>query len=383
MKIGVIGIGKLGLSFALLCEKKGFDVIGSDISEDYINLIKTKKINVSEPGINELIKNYENFEVTTDNLKVINDSDITFIFVQTPSLSNGEYDHSNIESIIDEIKNNINNYNLFGKTIVVGCTTMPNYCETVQDRLHDFGISVLYNPEFIAQGEILNGLEFADMVLIGGNNEDSIKKIKEVYVKIMSHEPVFNVMSLTSSEITKISINCFLTTKISFANMIGQICEKTGVGYEVDKILKSIGDDSRIGNKYLKFGFGFGGPCLPRDNRALGSHMEKIKIENNIPFQIDRFNISHQNFITDMIISKNKNLLPFIFDNISYKKNTNIITESQQLKVIHQLLDLGYKVHISDNSEILQKIKNDLIESYGNLISFGDSESINGFKVQF
>jgi nucleotide sugar dehydrogenase len=384
MKIGVIGIGKLGICFSLLLEKNGFEVIGSDSNTEYTDKIISKKISTSEPSLKSLIDEYKNLSITNDNLELIKKSDVIFTFVQTPSLPDGSYDHSNIEDILFQFNSLYNQgVDLFNKIFVIGCTTMPNYVNSVEDRLKKYGMHVCYNPEFIAQGEIIKGLEFADMVLIGSSSEYASKKLVEIYKKIMRIEPTFNIMSNSAAEITKISINCFLTTKISFANMIGEISNKSGVGNETDVILKAIGDDSRIGNKYLKFGYGFGGPCLPRDNRALGKHMEKIQLKINLPYEVDNFNNYHTDFLYENLIdqSSDKNI-PFIFDSVSYKKGVDIITESQQLKLAIKLLENGYKVIIIDNEQILAMIKDGLRKFNDNVILTTEN-NISGIKVIF
>ena len=382
-EIGVIGIGKLGLSFAFLLEKSGYNVHGSDISQEYNDKINNKTLFSFEPRINELLAKSENLKSSCDNLSVIEKSEIIFTFVQTPSNDDGGYDHSNIEDIINCFIMSYNNgVNLTDKIFVIGCTTMPNYVDTVYERLKEYGIHVCYNPEFIAQGEIIKGLELADMVLIGSSSDYATEKIKTIYKKIMLIEPKFNIMSNTAAEITKISINCFLTTKISFANMIGEVCLKSNIGNEISTVLNAIGDDSRIGNKYLKFGYGFGGPCLPRDNRALGKHMDNIELKVNLPYEVDSFNNEHNEFLYETLIKQNpdKNK-PFIFDSVSYKKGIDIITESQQLKLSKTLLEKGYSVIIIDLPQVIKLIEPIVNSKYGNRLILSTTNTFEGFNV--
>jgi len=383
MEIGVIGIGKLGLSFALLLEKSGFNVTGSDISQEYVDKINNKSLFSFEPKVNELLVESKNFISSCDNLNVIEKSDTIFTFVQTPSNDDGGYDHSNIEDIINNfITSHNNGIDLTDKIFVIGSTTMPNYIDTVYNRLKDYGIHVCYNPEFIAQGEIIKGLELADMILIGSSSDYATDKIKTIYKKIMLIEPKFNIMSNTAAEITKISINCFLTTKISFANMIGEICLKSNIGVEISAVLNAIGDDSRIGNKYLKFGYGFGGPCLPRDNRALGKHMDNIELKVNLPYEVDGFNNKHNEFLYETLIKQNpdKNI-PFIFDSVSYKKGLDIITESQQLKLAKTLLKNGYSVIIIDLPQVIKLIEPTVNSKYGDRLILSTRNTFEGFNV--
>jgi len=189
-------------------------------------------------------------------------------------------------------------------------------------------------------------------------------------------------MSPKAAEITKIGINCFLTNKISYANMIGEILVKSNLEEEIDVVLDAIGSDSRIGNKYMKFGFGFGGPCLPRDNRALGFYSKDLGMDLNLPLNVDDFNKEHSLFLKNhfMNLNPNKNL-PFTMEYVSYKKGTDILEESQQLKLCIDLLEEGYTVHVTEIDEIIESLS-DKVEKYeGRLKFFKRGEKIDGFKI--
>ena len=220
-----------------------------------------------------------------------------------------------------------------------------------QDRLRETGISVFYNPEFIAQGSIIRDLQNADTVLLGGDGKHK-GNLVNIYKKIQYgyKEPSIHFMSTKAAEIVKIAINTFLTTKISYANMLGQVLCNSGLQDEIDNVLRAIGSDTRIGNKYLNFGFGFGGPCFPRDNRAFASHAKSIGIQHNIGFTTDAFNKDHATFLKKYFINKNEKKLPFLFTYLTYKPKTDILTESQQYQLCIDLLNEGYSVYCSDLS---------------------------------
>ena len=372
-KVGVIGVGKLGLSFALLAENKGLEIWGSDISEDYIESLNNKTLKSNEPYIEHYLKHSKNFHVTTSNIDVIENCDVIFTFVPTPSLPTGEYNHEYIEEVIETFDIMYNTgADLAGKIFVIGCTTNPGYTDTVTERLSKYGMDVCYNPEFIAQGDIVNGLKHADMVLIGTSSTEEVERVKDIY-RIMMHdeEPKFNIMTNTAAEITKISINCYLTTKISFANMIGEICHNSDIGNEVDTVLSAIGDDSRIGKKYLNYGFGFGGPCLPRDNRALGVHAEKVGLQINLPLEVDKFNIEHHKYLVNKFVMENPDRnTTFVFNSVTYKKGTDQLTESQQLNLLLSLLAEGYSCVVIDIDEVREKLEDPLTKTYGDKIKF-------------
>jgi UDPglucose 6-dehydrogenase len=339
MNIGVIGIGKLGLAFALLCAKRGYTVYGADANWDYVTSLRDKTYRTTEPYIEHWLQDCGNFHPMYDNDAVVSRCDIVFLFVPTPSLENGAYDHQYIERAIASA-------DFTGKTIVIGCTTMPGYTQELIDRT---GYNITYNPEFIAQGDIINGLLKADMILIGTHNESSVHALQGIYRTIMDKESVLNAMSPTAAEITKIAINCFLTMKIAYANMIGEITIESGQQEYVGRILDAIGSDSRIGNKYLNYGFGYGGPCLPRDMRALGIHADSVGVVKKIPLAIDIQNIAHANYLLYYYAQKNPDReVPFIFPQLSYKAGVGMTVESQQLRLARELVAAGYKVYTTD-----------------------------------
>ena len=253
MKIGIIGAGRLGLTFALLCEKNGYEVIVSDVREDYVINLNQKICLTNEPLIQSMLSDVKNFSATTNNIEVIKNSDIIFTFVATPSTLDGNYDTSKIFEIVEDfyIASSLK-IPLYDKKFIIGCTTNPGDTEKVQIKLNTFNVQVAYNPEFIAQGEIVKGLEQSDIVLIGTEYTELANELIEIYNKIQTTPVNPYVMSPKAAEITKIGINCFLTTKISYANMMGDIMIKAGVQNEIDTVLNAIGGDSRIGKKYLK-----------------------------------------------------------------------------------------------------------------------------------
>ena len=192
------------------------------------------------------------------------------------------------------------------------------------------------------------------MVLIGGEGKHQDELVKIYYgIQGPKKEPYIHFMSTKAAELTKIAVNCFLTTKISYANMLGQVLSKSNLDGEIDIVLNAIGSDTRIGNKYMRFGFGFGGPCFPRDNRAFAAYATQVGVEHNIGTTTDNFNDAHAAFLKEWAIKKNVRGLPFLFDYVSYKPDTDILEESQQYRLCIDLLDAGYKVYCLDD-----KLKN-------------------------
>lgn len=382
-KIGIIGAGRLGICFALLLERAGYNIIASDINKEYVEQLNNKQINTHEPGVSELLKKSVNITFTTDNKEVLKKCKFIYVMVATPSLSDGSYDTTAIEQIISDIQNC--DFSLQNKTLVIGCTTNPGDCETIQKKISNSGMNVLYNPEFIAQGSIIHDLQHSDIVLVGGENKSVIDEYVKLYGDIQSNNLNVHTMSLTAAELVKISINSFLTFKISFANMIGEVLTLSKLDKDIDLALAAIGSDKRIGTKYLKYGFGYGGPCLPRDNRSLAHYFEKIGLNFPLGNIIDKFNQDHVIFLTDQLIKNNKNNLPFFIESITYKKNSDIIEESQQLQLCKNLLTKGYTVYVEDTNLLSDSFKNHLKNNYKNLFFVSHKElldkNINVYEI--
>ena len=350
MKIGLIGAGRLGICLALLIEQEGYHVIASDVREDYVKDLQNKKINSTEPQVQELLEHSINLEFTTDNRKVIRESDIIFTLVQTPSLEDGSYDVSAVWKVVEDIKQEMSSIANYPKSFVVGCTTNPGDCDQFKDALPE-SVDVYYNPEFIAQGSIVDDLRHADMVLLGGKGQHS-GALEMIYYQIQNGFKVANVstMSARAAELTKIAVNCYLTTKITYANQVGQVMIRDGMEDEVKTVLKAIGSDSRIGTKYLNYGFGFGGPCFPRDNRAFAAYASKAGVETPLGATTDKFNDEHTKFLKEYYVNKNKDNRAYVFHYLTYKDGVDILTESRPYDLALSLLDAGYEVYCLDST---------------------------------
>ena len=372
MKIGVIGAGRLGICFALLAESVGHDVYVSDVRSHYVDQVNAKEIYSNEPEVEDLLLRSKKLRATTNNQDVIKHSDIIFTFVPTPSLDDGSYDCSLVDSVVCDL---LRAPNLEGKKFIVGCTTNPGYVDQVDKRLEGKGISVFYSPEFVAQGSIVRDMRKADMILCGGRDDEGFEKIKLIYTSFMDSDVNFYPMSNTAAEITKISINCFLTYKISYANMIGQILYKAGCGDEIPNILSSIGADSRIGSKYLNYGLGFGGPCLPRDNRALGHYADRVGLKYSLPQVTDDFNEAHADFIKNYCVDRNTEGLPFFIDSIGYKIGCDLVVESPRLRLVEDLLKDGHKVYVQEIDDVINQYAEEMEEEYNDNIIFVKSQN--------
>jgi nucleotide sugar dehydrogenase len=366
-KIAVIGIGRLGLCLALNLERAGYNVLGIDTSQSYVDEINSKSYNSPEPMVNELLETSSNFKAQTELTSIFEDNiEVIFIVVPTPSLSYGGFDHSYIIQIADNLLKS--RQQTLRRQIIINSTTMPGFCDELQKKMEDFNYEVIYNPEFIAQGSIIRDQLNPDQVLIGEGLKEAGDILESIYNRMCENKPVFCRMSRISAEITKLATNCFLTTKIAFANAIGDIAAKSGA--EPEKILEAIGVDSRIGTKYFKYGFGYGGPCFPRDNKAFESFASGTDYSMLISRATDSANQQHADFLLKQHLEKYKPEETIVFDSVTYKKGTDILEESQQLKLALALAQAGRKVMVKENKAVIEALQ----VKYGNIFIYSQNE---------
>jgi UDPglucose 6-dehydrogenase len=383
MTIGIIGSGRLGLAFGLLCEKAGYKVILSDLNQDYIYNINKKICLTNEPFIQQMLFESKNITGTTNNLEVIEQSDIIFTFVDTPTTIDGNNDTTNLFKVVDDFLKAFNNdITIYGKKFIVGCSTNPGDCDKVQQILEPYVVEVAYSPKFVSKGELVKGIKESDIILIGSKYPTVSENLLTILRKIQTPPIRSYSMSLLASEITKFAINSFIATKVSFANMIGEVLIKSGLSDEIDIVLSAIGGNSFIGNKYLKYGFGYGGPYLPKDSRFLSSVVEEVAGDSNILKSVEEANVKHARFLKNFFILKNPNKnIPFILESLTYKKGTDDLEESQRYQLCIDLLEEGYYVYVVDDNLLFKKLKY-ISEQYDNRLRFyKTSDSIDGFKI--
>lgn len=350
-KIAVIGIGRLGLCFALNLERSGFEVFGFDVNEAYLTEIRNKTLKSVEPDLETYLQQADLLHVSSD-LSIISTENIEtiFILVPTPSLPDGSFSHHYLDEVAQRLKKIRKSDTV--RHLIIGCTTMPGYCDDLASDLEGYGFTVSYNPEFIAQGSIIHDQQNPDQILIGEGDPEATGKLKQVYSKMCTSQPIVHVMNRKSAEICKLATNCFLTMKISFANAIGDLA--SGAGAEPDKILAAIGADSRIGEKYLRYGFGFGGPCFPRDNQALIAFANEAGHNLHLSKSTIQVNQEHLDFQFNQLISSDRTV--YEFDSVFYKNGTDILEESQQLKLALKLAEAGKRVSIKNTLGIQERL---------------------------
>lgn len=369
-KVSMIGLGRLGLCTALCLEQAGWDVLGCDVMESYVKSINEKTLRSGEPKVEEMLQNSTNLHCTTELLPVLEHSDLIMILVATPTGTGADqaYDCG----VLSRVLFDLNRHKLVDKHVVICCTVMPTYIDNVAKHLLRgcTNTTISYNPEFIAQGDVIRGLQFPDMVLIGEGSKEAGDLLEFMHRSMVLNTPKVCRMSAASAEITKLSINCFITTKISYCNMVSNIADNTPNANK-DDILPAVGSDSRIGEKCLMPGFGFGGPCFPRDNRALGTHARNVGVNPCVSDATDQFNKLHADYIAARMIKTTATEV-FVMEDVAYKPKcpVDIIEESHKLEVAKRLVRQGKRVIIKDRSAIVELVR----RTYGSMFEYEEEE---------
>ena len=381
MKISVIGLGKLGLPFAFFLASHGNKILCYDKNKNILDSIKKKKTPFVEPHLEEYIQKYaKNVKVCKSVEDLIDITNVTFLVLPTPSQRDGSFSNQYILNVLKKIGKSLKNKRNKKHLINVTSTLSPYSCEKIlipslekHNLKNEKDFLISYNPHFIAQGTTIYNLNNPDILLIGANSPVAERILINIYKKIYKKKNVFKSLNLLESEIAKLSVNTFITNKISFANYISELSENSQ-NTDASKILNVIGQDKRIGHAYMKIGTRFSGPCFPRDNKALANFANKIGIKNDLPRVIDRIN-NRQTLRLIKIIKfakrKFKKGINIGILGLSYKKDTNIIHDSQGYDLISKLCSC--KIGIRNIFVFDRFIKDFSIYKNNNLISIKKS----------
>ncbi len=350
-KISVIGLGKLGASMVAAIASRGFEVIGVDVNQKSVDAVNAGREPVQETDLEKYISKYkERISATMSHEEAILNSDLSFVIVPTPSDEKGSFSLQYAAWAFKEIGKALakkEGYHL----VVLTSTVLPGATrfgllpilekESGKKCGTDFGLC--YSPEFIALGSVIRDFLNPDFTLVGEFDERSGKELEEFYSQVMFGSAPCKRMSLENAELTKISVNTFVTTKITFANMLADLCERIPGG-NVDIVTDALGTDSRIGRKYLTGALGYGGPCFPRDNVALSYMARTLNSCADIAETTDRVNRSMADTITEKlrpIIKKGKTVAIL---GLAYKPSSHVVEESQGVYLGKTLSEAGARV---------------------------------------
>ena len=355
--LSVIGMGKLGLPMAACLANRGYKVIGVDQNPDLVRAINAGQNPIYEPGLDDLMKSVQGHLETTDDFGyAIKNSVATFVFVPTPSEEDGSYSSRYVEVASENIAEELKNKNSF-HLVVIRSTIIPGtterkirpLIENISEKKCGQGFGLCYNPEFLAIGKVISDFLNPDVVLIGESEPKSGELLSEIYRKVCQNSPPIVRTNIYNAELAKISLNTFITMKMSFANIIAELCEKIPGG-DVDVISSVLGFDSRIGRKYLTGGLAYGGPCFPRDNKAFASFSEEVGCKARLPEVIDEVNAHQINRIIHLVKRKLVKLKDKKISilGLTYKPESDIVEPSASIEIVKALLEAGAILTIYD-----------------------------------
>ncbi|WP_068088206.1 UDP-glucose dehydrogenase family protein [Polycladidibacter stylochi] len=353
--ISVIGLGKLGAPMLAVFAEKGFNTIGVDSNQNTIDAINNHRAPVQEPQLQELlVRNKHRYKATGNMAEAIACSDVSFVIVPSPSLENGFFSNEFLIKALHELGTALREKQSY-HLVVITSTVMPGSTESVLKETleHSSGrqvgenLGLCYNPEFIALGSVINDMLNPDMILIGESDFKAGQTLEDIYKNTVGSAPEYQRMNFMNAEICKIAVNTFVTTKISYANMLAEMCDALP-GAHVDTVSKALGADSRIGKKYLKGAVAYGGPCFPRDNKAFVAYGEQLGICTALASATDTVNQHQKRRLLEAVeahAAKGKTVAVL---GLSYKPNTPVSEESQGWQLAFALHEAGYQVLLHD-----------------------------------
>jgi UDPglucose 6-dehydrogenase len=369
--ISVIGLGKLGASMAAAFASRGLNVVGVDVNQQSIDAVNEGRAPVQETQLDETISaNSERIRATLSHEDAVLNSDISFVIVPTPSDERGSFSLQYAEWAFRELGKAIGKKPAY-HNVVLTSTVLPGStrqalipileAESGKKAGRDFG--VCYSPEFIALGSIINDFLNPDFTLIGEFDERCGEQLESIYSRVVLNGASSARMSLENAELTKISINTYVTTKITFANMLAEICEKIPGG-NIDVVTNALGMDTRIGRKYLTGSIGYGGPCFPRDNVALSFIAEELGVKASLAETTDTMNRAITEKISQKVLPKIRKGATVAVLGLSYKPFSHVTEESQGVAIAQHLSKSGVRVVAFDpmsNEMALEELRRSIV----------------------
>jgi UDPglucose 6-dehydrogenase len=355
MTISIVGTGKLGAPLVAVLASRGFEVCGIDVNKHVVENINRGIAPVQEPHLQELFTAHgKRIRATSDWQAGLEGTDVTGIIVPTPSGADGAFKN---DFVLDAIENigRVLRRKLGYHLVVIHSTTMPgavggpirNRLETSSGKRVGLDLGLCYNPEFIALGNVVEGLLHPDFVLIGESDERAGNILEGLYQRVVGGSVPITRMNFVNAELTKIAVNTYVTMKISFANMVSEICENS-VEADADIVTVAIGQDSRIGSKYLRGGTGYGGPCFPRDTIAFATAGRRVGVDAALPIATHTINERQVDRLIRLVTEHADAGETVAVMGLSYKPGTKVIEQSQGMLLATALLKAGYRVIAHD-----------------------------------
>ena len=335
MKIGIIGIGNLGLDLLTSLAEKQHEIYVSDVDGD--------------------------------NIEVIKNSDVIFCCVNTEILPSNIYDIKNVMEVVEDFGVAFEEeVPLVDKIVVICSTVNPGDTKEISDILTQMNLRVCYLPLTLP-------IKNQEKIIVGSIDPYTVNIVGTLISDIQ--EKPTNIVSMTSksAELCKLALGSYMAYKINFANMMGELLTNYGLTDEIKLVMKTLSGHEIIGDKNFDYGFGFGGPFLPADNRVLGEFCNRNKLEFVLPYVTEDFNLQHNQFLRKNYSKLNEDKSePFIIDGLGYKDNTDLTVESSKLNLVYDLLRDGYIVHVIESEQFIResKLPKELINDFNGSIKF-------------
>ena len=354
-RFSVIGLGKLGASIAAAIASKGHDVVGVDVDQRSVDALNAGRAPVQETGLQDLIDEHRvRLRATTNLDEAVRASELTFVIVPTPSDERGALSLEYAADVCREIGKALATRSEW-HTIVLTSTVLPGamrhglvpILEQHSGKTAGVDFDVCYSPAFVALGSAIRDFLNPDFLLVGELDSRSGDHLAACYADIVGASTPLKRMSFENAELVKISVNAFITMKITFANMLAELCAALPGG-DVDVVSDAVGADSRIGRKYLTGGLGYGGPCLPRDNAGLGFMATTLGVRPDLLLATERLNRSLPEHIVRQWRTRDTRDATVAILGLAYKPDSHVIEGSQAMLMAKVFLEHGARVRAYD-----------------------------------
>jgi len=353
LRLSVIGTGYLGATHAACMAELGFEVIGLDVVPEKVELLNSGKVPFFEPELEEVLQRNiatGRLTFTTSFAEAAEFADLHFICVGTPQQS-GSYaaDLSQVFGSVESLAPYLS-----ATDLVVGKSTVPvGTAEKIAEMLAVSapGVEVAWNPEFLREGFAVQDTLEPDRLVVGVRSPGAEVKLREVYASMIERNIPFLVTDFPTAELVKVAANSFLATKISFINAMAEVCEASGA--DVVQLAEAIGHDTRIGNRFLGAGLGFGGGCLPKDIRAFMARAGELGAEEALTFlrEVDQINLRRRSHTVDLARKelggelRGRTICMF---GATFKPDSDDVRDSPALDVAVALANAGATVVVHD-----------------------------------
>lgn len=356
MNIAIVGTGYVGLVTGACFSEMGINVICVDIDEQKIQKLLNGVMPIYEPGLDEMVERNVKagrLHFTTDLTTCLKDVEVVFSAVGTPPDEDGSADLKYVLNVARTVGQNIDKYTVLVTKSTVPVGTAEKIHTALQEELNKRGVNIDFdvasNPEFLKEGAAIKDFMAPDRVVVGVRSEKAGKLMEKLYRPFTLNGYPILMMDIPSAEMTKYAANAMLATRISFMNDIANLCER--IGANVDNVRRGIGSDSRIGNRFLYPGCGYGGSCFPKDVKALAHTAIEFGYNLRVIEAVEAVNETQKSIVFDKLLHAFKGVLKgkiIAMWGLSFKPETDDMREAPALAVIDKLIEAGATVKAYD-----------------------------------